>query len=79
MPPEPLLVRTVGGPHPGQKLTDIDQSGWPLPGLLPDVGGKYVKVAESNLPPQEEGSHLMRGAMYRWRNDDEIREDGRDA
>ena len=28
-----------------------------------------MKQTESQLPPQEEGSHLMRGAEYLWQDD----------
>jgi hypothetical protein len=70
--PEPLVIRTVGGPSPGDRITDIDQSGWPLPGMLSGAGGVYFKVAESDAPPQEEGSRLMRSALYHWMSDKEI-------
>ncbi len=63
---EPLFFRTEGGPHPGTRRTDTGQLGWPLPETLPDDGGRYVKVSESALPPQEEGSRLVRSALYRW-------------
>jgi hypothetical protein len=61
---ERLLIRTEGGPRPGTKATEDWQ--WPLPYLLLTEGGQYVKVSESRLPPQPEGSHLLRGARYRW-------------
>ena len=70
--PEPLFIRTVGGPHPGTRVTDVSQFGWPLPGMLADAGGTYFKVSESNAPPQEEGSRLVRSALYRWMSDEEI-------
>jgi len=59
---EQYLVRTVGGPHPGDR---VSQGPWPLPDSLPDEGGQYVKVSESQLPP-DLSPHVMRGAQYHW-------------
>jgi hypothetical protein len=64
---EPFLLRTKGGPHPGDRLAE-DWS-WPLPEALSDTGGRYIKVSESLLPPQPEGSNAIRGAVYEWEPD----------
>jgi hypothetical protein len=64
---ESFLVRTEGGPRPGQRV--IDGWAWPLPELLLTEGGQYVKASESNLEPQAD-SHVMRGAEYRWQPGD---------
>lgn len=66
---ESFLIRTAGGPHPGDRVAREDEMSWPLPEILGDTGGRYVKVSESKLPPQEEGSHVMRGAQYEWESD----------
>jgi len=60
---EQFLLRTVGGPHPGSR---VSPGPWPLPAELLDEGGKYVKESESQLPPQPPDGHLMRGAQYIW-------------
>jgi hypothetical protein len=65
---ERFLIRTEGGPRPGTKAAE--GIGWPLPELLLWEGGVYVKAAESPLPPQDGGSHLLRGAEYRWQETD---------
>ena len=57
------LVRTVGGPHPGDRISD---GPWPLPDRLPDEGGEYVKVGQSQL--DADVPHVMRGAQYEWRS-----------
>lgn len=70
---ERFLIRTIGGPHPGnarvcregERYGNIVIS-WPLPLFLPDIGGCYMKTKESQLPPQEEGSFVVRGAEYEW-------------
>lgn len=59
---EPFLIRTVGGPHPGDR-TAPPHWPWPLPDRLPDTGGHYHKVGESQLPPIK---GVIRGAEYRW-------------
>lgn len=73
---ERFLIRTEGGPCDGQTRVcnamidgvQIGQWEWPLPDVLKwDQSGSYVKVRESALPPQPEGSHLARGATYEWR------------
>jgi|KBSMisStandDraft_5_1062788.scaffolds.fasta_scaffold1148476_2 hypothetical protein len=70
---EPLLIRTEGGPYPGTRTVYIGAEGdggeliaWPLPELLWAHTGAYRKILESCLPPQEEGSHVVRGATYTW-------------
>lgn len=72
--PEIFLIKTEGGPHPGTRITDETQYPWPLPGILGDTGGAYVKVSESNAAPQEPGSRLVRGALYQWFSEDQIQE-----
>jgi hypothetical protein len=78
---EMFFLRTVGGPHPGDRYcTEGAVFGegavgfvvaWPLPEELPDMGGVYRKVSESQLPPMPEGSHVMRGAEYHWHREGE--------
>jgi hypothetical protein len=63
---ETFLVRTEGGPHPGTRMADEAEWPWPLPDQLNDEGGRYVKISESDLPPQPEESRVLRGARYRW-------------
>jgi hypothetical protein len=68
---EPFLIRTNDGPTPGTRLIhdgNFDYS-WPLPDELPAPGGRYVKVGESQLAPQHEGSHVIRGAEYEWQEE----------
>jgi hypothetical protein len=71
---ETFFIRTEGGPHPGTRIVDETQYPWPLPGILGDAGGAYVKVSESDAPPQEEGSRLVRSARYRWFTKQQIEE-----
>lgn len=69
MEKEIFLIRTEGGPHPGDRVANTPggvQMDWPLPGELPDEGGRYVKITESILPPQAPDSPVKRGATYRW-------------
>jgi hypothetical protein len=69
---ERFWVRLEGGPLAGDRLAD--NMTWPLPDVLPlpdGLGGRYVKVSESQLPPQDEESKVLRGARYAWRRDDE--------
>lgn len=68
---EIFFIRTIGGPHPGTRIVDNGQFEWPLPGILADIGGKYVKASESQAAPQENGSRLVRSAAYRWVHDEE--------
>lgn len=71
---EQFLVRTTGGPfHDETRVTSANDNEWPLPDELPvrEHGGRYVKVSESDLAPQEPGSHVLRGAEYEWRQDPE--------
>lgn len=70
---EVFLVRLEGGPLNGETRianfacpADEPMFTWPLPDVLNMDSGRYVKVSESDLPPQTEGSHLMRGAIYEW-------------
>lgn len=44
---------------------------WPLPDVLADEGGEYRKFRESQLPEQEAGSPIVRGAEYAWVNNDD--------
>ncbi len=78
---ETFLVRlSGGGPHDGNRTTvpGTPQGTWPLPAVLGAPGGLYVKESESQLPPQEEDSHVMRGAQYKWVPDEtEEADDGR--
>jgi hypothetical protein len=71
---EPFFIKTEGGPHPGVRIIDEAQYSWPLPGILGDAGGAYIKVSESEAPPQEPGSRLVRSARYRWLTTEEIEE-----
>lgn len=65
---ERFLIRTDGGPTPGTRsVFESATWTWPLPARLPGLGGVYVKVRESGLPPQPEGSRVVRGAEYEWR------------
>lgn len=77
---ERFLIRTEGGPCDGEtRVADSLGLGgweWPLPDILGwDDSGYYVKAGESDLPPQERGSRVLRGATYRWRE----RGEGEDA
>lgn len=66
---EPFLIRTNGGPASGTRVVRDGELGmhWPLPSLLGgDSTGQYAKVGESELPPQTEDSHVVRGAEYDW-------------
>ena len=64
MKAEVVMMRTDGGPHPGDRLVDTGVLPWPLPDALPDEGGQYVKVSESQIPHEIPG--VLRGAQYRW-------------
>lgn len=65
---ETFLLRTEGGPCDGEtRVATSDVMPWPLPDVLKyDASGRYVKAAESVLPPQLPGSGTARGATYRW-------------
>lgn len=66
---EPYVIRTEGGPHPGQRLIDgsKDWMTWPPPDILNDDGGHYEKVSQSGLPPMDpQTDRVIRGAMYTW-------------
>lgn len=67
--PETFFIVTNGGPHPGTRVTDEGQMPWPLPGILGDSGGRYIKISESNLGPQGAGSRIVRSALYKWESD----------
>lgn len=66
--PERFLIRTENGPCDGEtRVATSDAWEWPLPSTLGyDATGRYVKVSESELDPQPEGSRVVRGATYRW-------------
>jgi hypothetical protein len=67
---EELIVRFHGGPRDGATWrTSVARAGWPLPEVARPAGatGEYVKVRESELPPQGPDSHLIRGAEYEWK------------
>jgi hypothetical protein len=66
---ENFLIRTDGGPHPGTRVADPSVMSWPPPDSLPDDGGRYVKVSQSELPTLPPGSRVMRGARYEWQPD----------
>lgn len=69
---ETFLVRLEGGPGAGDFQVPDRILTWPLPNEMPADGGKYVKVSESQLPPQAPDSHVMRGAHYTWQADVEV-------
>jgi len=71
---ETFFIRTEGGPHPGTRVVDETQYPWPLPGILRDEGGVYVKASESGAPPQSGGSRIVRSARYQWFTNAEIEE-----
>jgi hypothetical protein len=72
---EQLLVRTVGGPLPGDRILDSREHRWPLPefllvpGLFEGAEGRYVKVSESAVTDEQIATmrHVIRGAQYEWR------------
>ena len=71
---ETFLIRTTGGPLPGDRMVSSAAYTWPLPDVLPFIPpldstmrGSYVKTNESQLPPQAPDSPIMRGAQYEWR------------
>jgi hypothetical protein len=81
---EPLLIQTSGGPYPGNRSVKISEWGWPLPEILPCPGniGCYFKVSESQLPPRDKGSHVIRGASYKWeeyRREEVVKNDRQEA
>jgi hypothetical protein len=64
---EDFLMRFFGGTLGGADVIVTEQQfPWPLPGIIPDIGGHYFKKSESDLPPQNPGSHIMRSAEYHW-------------
>jgi hypothetical protein len=69
---ETVVLRTIGGPHPGSRYVDTATMPWPLPDKLPDENGYYRKTSESQLPPQTRDSHVMRGAEYHWIETDDV-------
>lgn len=71
---ETFIIKTEGGPHPGDRVVDETQYPWPLPGILRDAGGIYLKVSESQAPPQVDGSRLVRAAFYQWYTNAELEE-----
>lgn len=64
--PQLFIIRTVGGPHPGDHLIGEDQFPWPLPEMLMDKGGSYIKIREEFL--------AIRTAYYVWRTTEQIQE-----
>lgn len=66
---ESFLINLRGGNQPSPIAVGEEHYPWPLPGIIPAIGGSYVKVSESDLPPQQPGSGLVRGAIYEWRPD----------
>jgi hypothetical protein len=71
---EQVTIRTIGGPHPGNRIVPITMVGgkWPLPNSFPLDGGVYVKQHESDLT-EEYAKHpnVSRGAAYKWSENDE--------
>ncbi len=65
---ERFLVRAEGGPNGGTRVAEGWT--WPLPELLLAEGGSYIKRSESDLPPQDADSHVVRGAQYEWQAGD---------
>ncbi|SRR5258706_5525957 len=67
---ETFLVRLAGGPRDGFETMVIDGDhgmGWPLPDCIGAfTDGVYRKIQQSALPAQGPGSHVVRGAAYRW-------------
>lgn len=61
------LARFIGGPHAGDKMTDLP---WPLPDFidLPLEHGSYKKTNESQITDEQAAtmSHVIRGAEYEW-------------
>jgi hypothetical protein len=72
---EQFLMRTEGGPFPGDRIVDSRDWVWPLPLFLDVPGefegseGRYVKVSESALSDEQMAltTHVIRGARYEWR------------
>lgn len=70
----PFTIKCNGGPAPGVRICDdLEEWGlsWPLPDVLPGteaMGGSYVKVSESQLPPESaKHPNVGVGAQYDWR------------
>jgi hypothetical protein len=68
---ELLAVTTVGGDHPGSRVTS--ELSWPMSEFLPADGGWYVRVREidwrEGQPSWPVASRLagdIRGARYAW-------------
>lgn len=67
--PERFLVKFVGGPYHGDRITDETKISWPLPDSITiiEYNGTYRKISESDLPPQPGNeNHVVRGAQYEW-------------
>jgi hypothetical protein len=63
---ERFTARLNGGPTPGTFILP-EEATWPLPKTIQvSDDGCYVKIMESQLPPQDEDSPIIRGAEYRW-------------
>jgi hypothetical protein len=69
---EQFIMKMIGGVQPGVHLVDENQFPWPLPGMFMGMGGRYFKVRESDDPPQENDSAVIRCAVYQWYSDEEI-------
>jgi len=71
--PEQFLMRMVGGPRMGTRVAESGYE-WPLPEVLEDDGGIYVKVSQSKLPAETLSGgkyRVLRGAEYQWVPDPE--------
>lgn len=69
---ETIHLNMSGGPHPGTLVTDVNITDWPPPGIMAEKYGVYIKISESNIPPQEAGSLMVRSANYKWVPDSEL-------
>jgi hypothetical protein len=63
------IVIALDGPHPGCYHHEFDNGDIvaEFPGFIPDKGGKYVKVSEMTLFPEQQGDQVTRSATYRWK------------
>ena len=65
MAEEIFLIRLMGGPHPGDQELASEDFEWPLPNLLQDDGGYYIKVSESVVRAGQRQAYYE--AYYEWR------------